>query len=100
MHRAHLACGKKALAKFSEFGEALDRQIYRDFPGLGRICSPPLSAGLLFLDLGFENLDAMDGRARSRAGRGCYNRCQGASLTALMSVFRGRFPQNALECAR
>jgi hypothetical protein len=29
---------------------------------------PAASAGLLFQDLGSENLDAMDGRARSRAG--------------------------------
>jgi hypothetical protein len=79
---------KKGLAKIGDFGEALDRQIKRYFPGLGRICSPPLSAGLLFRDLGSENLDVKDQGARSRAGRGCYNLFQGASLTALISVLR------------
>src|SRR3954452_13533009 len=37
----------------------------------------------LFQDLGSENLNAMDRRAQSRAGRGCYNLPQGASLTVL-----------------
>jgi hypothetical protein len=57
---------KKGLAKIGDFGEALDRQNQRYFPGLGRICSPPLSAGCLFRDLDSENLDAMD-KARGRA---------------------------------
>src|SRR3954447_17167554 len=41
VRRAHLARGKKALAKIGEFGEAQSAKI-EYFPGLGRICSPPL----------------------------------------------------------
>src|SRR5215213_2720537 len=46
-------CTPKGLAKISEVGEALDRQILC-FPGLGRHADPPFPGGFLLVGSGYE----------------------------------------------
>ena len=81
---AHLTGGKEVLAKTGDLGEALDRQIRllsRPRPDM----QPAAFGGFAISGSGFENLDAIDGCAQSRAGRGCYNLSPGASFTDLIS---------------
>src|SRR3954467_721158 len=64
-----LPVARNALAKFGDLREARCRQTVES-PGLGRICSPPLSAGLLFQGSGvLASLKWRAVRGSSRARR-------------------------------